>query len=80
MDSHAATADQLGKILKARRKELNLTQKEAAEKRGLLPKTVSLLENNPERCSIESLYKYLSALDIRLQIQSKGFINVDTEW
>lgn len=79
MDSHAPTADQLGKILRGRRKELNLTQKEAAEKRGLLPKTVSLLENNPERCSIESLYKYLSALDIQIQVQSKDLV-IEAEW
>ena len=82
MDSHAPTAYQLGKILRARRKELNLTQKEAAEKRGLLPKTISLLENETERCSLESFYKYLSSLDLKIQIQSKDLkaSQSDLEW
>jgi len=64
---------QLAKSLKNRRIELKLTQKAVAEKVGLLPKTVSALENNPEKCSVESLMKYLSALDLHIVLKTKDF-------
>ena len=41
------------KTLNSRRKALKLTQKEAADLVGLLPKTVSALESDPDRCSLE---------------------------
>ena len=47
------TPVQLGSYLRTRRKALGLTQKEAALRIGLLPKTISALENNPLHCSIE---------------------------
>jgi len=70
---------QLAKSLKNRRIELKLTQKAVAEKVGLLPKTVSALENNPEKCSVESLMKYLSALDLHIVLKAKNS-NVTEGW
>ena len=58
----------LAHTLKAERKNLRLTQEEAAGKSGLLLKTVSLLENHPEKCSVETLLKHLSALDLELHL------------
>ncbi len=63
--------NQLAVILKSFRKSRKLTQAEAADKTGLLPKTVSLLENNPDRCTLDSLFKLLSALDLELHIIEK---------
>jgi HTH-type transcriptional regulator / antitoxin HipB len=58
----------LAYTMKAGRKNLHLTQEEAAGKSGLLPKTVSLLENHPEKCSVETLLKHLSALELELYL------------
>ncbi|MBI9095321.1 MAG: HipA domain-containing protein [Sphaerochaeta sp.] len=40
---------------------MHLTQAEAAAKVGLLSKTISALENNPERCTLDSFLKFLKA-------------------
>ncbi|MEA5029456.1 MAG: helix-turn-helix domain-containing protein [Sphaerochaeta associata] len=65
------TPVQLGSYLRTRRKALGLTQKEAALRIGLLPKTISALENDPLHCSIESLLRLLSALDLEFLLQGK---------
>ncbi len=65
------TLSQLGPLLQGRRKALGLTQKEAAKKTGLLPKTISALENNPAGSSLDSLFSLLSALDMELLLQDK---------
>ena len=83
MQIFVPTPAQLGSILRNIRKEKKLTQKEAAEKTGLLPKTVSMLENSPEKCSVESLYKLLSSLDLELLLNPKNSVNYDeseVEW
>ena len=71
MDSLVITNRQLAMALKARRKSLGLTQVEAASRVGLLPKTVSAMESRPERASVESLFKYLSALDMEIYLHRK---------
>lgn len=71
MDSLILTPKQLASALKNRRKELCLTQIEAASRIGLLPKTISALESSPERCSLESLLKLVSVLDLEITLKSK---------
>lgn len=71
MDSLVLTNRQLAMALKARRKSLGLTQVEAASRVGLLPKTVSSMESRPERASVESLFKYLSALSMEVYLHRK---------
>ncbi len=61
----------LSTTLRALRKGKGLTQKQAGSPVGLLPKTISALENNPETVSIISLLKLVSALDMELIIQPK---------
>ena len=72
MDTFVFTSQQLAKTLKSRRKALKLTQKEAADLVGLLPKTVSALESDPDRCSLESLRKLLAALRLELALAPKA--------
>lgn len=74
------TPMQLAMVLNGQRKELKLSQKEAAEKVGLLPKTISVLENDPERSKIESLFKLLSSLDIEMVLQPKKDDDSSPEW
>lgn len=83
MDYYVNLPDQLGKILRGRRRSLNLTQKEAAELVGLLPKTISALENRPESSSVDTLFKYLSALELEMRLQPREIplITVEkSEW
>lgn len=74
------TPMQLAMVLNGYRKKLKLTQKEASEKVGLLPKTISALENNPEKSSLESLFKLISALGLELVLKPKKTGNSDGEW
>ena len=75
------TTQQLGLILQGYRKQSGLTQKQAASKVGMLPKTISGLEANPDNSSIASLFKLLSALDLELILQPKeSGQNSGEEW
>lgn len=83
MDHFIALPSQLGQILQACRKKRGLTQKELAEETGLLPKTISLLENNPERSRIENLFRIASYLKLELHMNEKSATeasNHDLEW
>ena len=72
---------QLANVLQENRKKLKLTQKQAGEKVGLLPKTISAMENNPEGSSISSLFKLLSALGFEPVLHPKGSAGLsDGEW
>ena len=59
---------QLGPILKGLRKQKGLTQVEMAKLSGLGQKTISLLETEPWRCSVDSLLRYLAAVDVAMSL------------
>jgi HTH-type transcriptional regulator / antitoxin HipB len=65
------TPAQLGPILKSRRQQRGLTQSSAASTVGLKQPTVSALETDASRSSVETLYKLLSALDLELVLRDK---------
>lgn len=75
MKYSARTTQQLAMILQGCRKQAGLTQKQAAGKVGMLPKTISSFETHPDGCSIASLFKLLSALDLELVLQAKPSAN-----
>jgi HTH-type transcriptional regulator/antitoxin HipB len=64
--------ERIAEALRARRKQLKLTQAEIAGLAGLLPKTVSALENSPERCGVESLLKLSSFLGLELVLAPRS--------
>lgn len=66
------TSQQLANALKSRRKGLKLTQKEVAGLVGLLPKTVSALETEPDRCTVDSLRKLMAALKLELVLSPRA--------
>ena len=74
------TPMQLARVLNGYRKKLNLTQKQAGEKVGMFPKTISALENSPDNSSIASLFKLLSALGLELVLKPKNGERNDGEW
>ena len=59
---------QLGPTLKGLRKQKGLTQVRMAELSGLGQKTISLLDTEPWRCSVDSLLRYLSAVDAAMSL------------
>lgn len=71
MDYTARTPGQLGPILKSRRQQRNLTQAAAAAKVGLKQATVSAVETDAARTTLETLYKLLSALDLELVLRDR---------
>ena len=81
MENSVHIPQQLGLVLRGRRKSLKLSQAAAAKTVGLLPKTVSALETMPERSSVESVFKILSALELELVLRPKSFVkNKDNKW
>lgn len=72
MEYTVRTTQQLAQTLRSRRSSKRLTQKVAGAPVGLLPKTVSALESSPERSSVESLFKLLSALELELVLRPKS--------
>ena len=76
----AHTPKQLGQVLKGQRRSQQLTQKQAAQIVGLLPKTISKLELATATATIESLFKLLSALELELAVRSKSDQSRNREW
>ena len=66
------TPQQLSQVLRSHRKQIGVTQKVAGEGVGLLPKTISALEQHAEGSSLESLFRLLSALNLELVIQERA--------
>ena len=66
-----STPGQLSQALRNVRKAHGLSQDGAGKLGGLLPKTISALENRPLSATIDSLLKLLSALDLELVIAPK---------
>ncbi|MGE0074989.1 MAG: helix-turn-helix transcriptional regulator [Sphaerochaetaceae bacterium] len=63
---------QLGPSAKSMRKSRGLTQKEAAFKAGVLPKTISALENGSTTVTIETLLRLLAIYDYTLELTPKS--------
>lgn len=82
MELSLLSSRQLAQALKGRRKALAITQAIAGAKVGLLPKTVSALESDPGSCTVSSLFKLLSALDLEIVLRpkAKGNRNPEGEW
>jgi HTH-type transcriptional regulator/antitoxin HipB len=66
-----STPGQLSHALRSLRKSRALSQDGAGRLVGLLPKTISALENHPGSATIESLLKLLSALELELLLVPK---------
>lgn len=52
-----------GKLLRNRRKALNLTQVELAQLVNMRQATISKVENNPTKCEYDTLYRICTVLD-----------------
>lgn len=72
MEYVARTPEQLGQILKSCRVERKLTQQVAGTKVGLKQSTVSVVESDPTRTGVETLFKLLSALQLELVLRDRN--------
>ncbi|WP_422875668.1 helix-turn-helix domain-containing protein [Klebsiella oxytoca] len=71
----------LAQALRNARKQRKLTQREAAESMCIKQSTVSEFENHPEGTRLDTLFKLLAALDLKLQVVSrKGENNSSDGW
>ncbi len=73
----------LAHTLRAARKRLKWSQIDAANRSGLYTKTVSLLENSPEKCSVETLLKHISSLKLEILLVDSPLASDDDnsqEW
>lgn len=66
------TAEQLPTLLKAFRKQADLTQGEAAVRLGVTQQTFSALERNAKKVSAERLLHLLGILGVEMVLQAKG--------
>ncbi len=66
-----STPSQLSHALRSARKARGWSQGGAGKLVGLLPKTISALENHPGSATIDSLMKLLSALELELVLLPK---------
>lgn len=71
MDYPVKTPRQLGQILRGQRKSRGLTQDAAATRVGLLPKTISKIEDDPSSSTVASLFKLLAALDMEITVRDR---------
>ena len=65
-----AAPAQLGNTLRGLRMARGLSQVDLAARSGIGQKTVSLLETAPQRCSVESLFRYLGAVGSSVSLDS----------
>jgi HTH-type transcriptional regulator/antitoxin HipB len=71
MDYAISLIQQLGPVLKGIRKKTGMTQKQVAEKVGMLPKTISALEAGSPRSTLDSLMTLLGAYNYTLGLIQK---------
>lgn len=64
---------QLGQIIRNKRKELNLTQKEISDLCNTGNRFISELENGKPTVQFEKVLKIVNALGLEFEITKKGF-------
>ena len=72
MSTVVRTSGQLGPILKKLRKAKGWSQHALGEKVGLSQERISVIENHPEKVSLDSLLTVLMALEVEMQVAPKG--------
>ena len=63
------------------RKKLGLSQAAVADLVGLKQKTISAIENNPERVHVDTLLRVLSAINLEIELIDKNELRrARTKW
>ena len=74
------TTTQIGAILTARRKHLDLTQEQVASRLGLSQNRLSVLESRPETLTVEQLVALLAVLGLEMRIDERSPTRTRSEW
>lgn len=77
MTNSVRTTGQLGPILKQLRKAKGWSQIELGKRIGLSQERISVIENHPERMSIDQLLTVLMALEAELQVEARNFLSAN---
>lgn len=75
MANSIRTTGQLGPILKQLRKARGWSQIELGKRIGLSQERISVIENHPERMSVDQLFTVLMALEAELQVEPRNFLS-----
>ena len=68
----------LGQVFRDIRKSRGVTQKDISEEVGLIQATISSFETAPERTKLDTFFKLLAALDLKLYIVDRK-VDLHTE-
>lgn len=66
------SSEVLGKVLRRFRKDLGLSQSEAGKKFNLPQKTVSNIEAGLPGVHIDSIFRYMSSLNLEMQLEPRN--------
>jgi HTH-type transcriptional regulator/antitoxin HipB len=72
MNQIARSAPQIGQAIQRRRKALNMTQADLAQKTGARQSTISALETHSKGTKLQTLLDVLAALDLELIVQPRS--------
>lgn len=72
MSDLARTPNQIGTIIRRRRKKLGLSQSTLGEKAGLRQETISLIETGNPAARLDTILTVLAALDLEFQIGTRS--------
>ena len=73
MNDFIKNSKQLGQIIRKRRKEMKLTQKELSDLCSTGNRFISELENGKGTVQFEKALRIINALGLEIQITNKGF-------
>ncbi|AWZ01968.1 antitoxin HipB [Rhodobiaceae bacterium] len=68
----ARSPEQLGQVLRNRRRNLELTQTDLAKKIGSYQKTISKIEAGQPGVKLQTIFDVIAALDIEIVIQTRS--------
>lgn len=71
---------QIGALLSARRKQLDLTQEQVASRVGLSQNRLSVLESRPESLTVGQLLALLNVLGLEMHIDARAAVKHRSEW
>lgn len=66
------SAQQLSNVLQEKRKQQKKSQTAVAQNTGLRQDTISKFENMPNGTRLDTLFRLLAALDLELEVKSRG--------
>lgn len=68
---------QLSTFIKEHRKKHGITQTEIAKLVGIRAATISDFENKPESCKLETFFKILAALNLKVDVAARDQVPND---